>query len=50
VLLLSSSPGRLKQEFPVELPRPRRIDSAEVATLAATLTHELREEVRRHVG
>lgn len=50
VVLLSSSPGRLKSQFPVELPRPRRIDSTEVASLSATLTHELREEVRRHVG
>jgi NitT/TauT family transport system ATP-binding protein len=50
VVLLSSSPGRLKSEFPVDLPRPRRIDSPEVSGLASTLTDELREEVRRHVG
>lgn len=50
VILLSSSPGRLKAQFPVDMPRPRRIDSTEVASLSATLTHELREEVRRHVG
>ena len=40
----------MKSEFPVDLPRPRRIDSPEVSGLASTLTDELREEVRRHVG
>jgi hypothetical protein len=29
--------------FDVDIPRPRRIDSAEVATLAATITDRLRE-------
>ncbi len=50
VVLLSSSPGRVKSEYAIDLPRPRRIDSHEVAGHAAALTHELREEVRRHVG
>jgi NitT/TauT family transport system ATP-binding protein len=48
VVLLSSRPGRVIAEFPVTIPRPRRIDSPEVATLAATITDQLREEVRRH--
>ena len=48
VVLLSSRPGRVIAEFPVATPRPRRIDSTEVATLAATITDQLREEVRRH--
>ena len=48
VVLLSSRPGRVIAEFPVTTPRPRRIDSPEVATLAATITDQLREEVRRH--
>ena len=48
VVLLSSRPGRVIAEFPVTTPRPRRIDSTEVATLAATITDQLREEVRRH--
>jgi NitT/TauT family transport system ATP-binding protein len=30
--------------YDVEIPRPRRIDSAEVATLAATITDRLRAE------
>jgi len=48
VVLLSSRPGRVVVEFPVAIPRPRRIDSAPVAELAATVTDRLREEVRRH--
>jgi sulfonate transport system ATP-binding protein len=46
--MLSSRPGRVIAEFTVELARPRRIDSPEVATLAATITDQLRAEVARH--
>jgi NitT/TauT family transport system ATP-binding protein len=48
VVLLSSRPGRVVAEFPVDIPRPRRIESHPVADLAATITARLREEVRRH--
>ncbi|MGH9157532.1 MAG: ABC transporter ATP-binding protein [Acidimicrobiales bacterium] len=48
IVLLTSRPGRVAETFPVDLPRPRRIDSAEVAVFAATVTDRLREEVRRH--
>jgi NitT/TauT family transport system ATP-binding protein len=48
VVLLSSRPGRVIEQFPVEIARPRRIDSTEVATLAATITDQLRAEVARH--
>jgi NitT/TauT family transport system ATP-binding protein len=48
VVLLSSRPGRVVAEFPVVIPRPRRIESHPVADLAATITDELREEVGRH--
>ncbi|SNR50139.1 ABC transporter ATP-binding protein [Actinomadura mexicana] len=48
VVLLSSRPGRVVEEFPVPMERPRRIDSPEVATLAGTITDRLREEVVRH--
>jgi NitT/TauT family transport system ATP-binding protein len=48
VILMSSRPGRIIEQFPVEQARPRRIDSAEVAELAATITDRLREEVSRH--
>ncbi len=48
VVLLSSRPGRVVDEFPVDIDRPRRIDSPEVSSLARTITDRLREEVRRH--
>jgi NitT/TauT family transport system ATP-binding protein len=50
VVLLSSRPGRIVETYPVSIPRPRRIESAEVAALAATITDRLREEVARHGG
>ena len=34
IVLLSSRPGRVVEEFPVDIPRPRRIDSPEVCGLA----------------
>jgi NitT/TauT family transport system ATP-binding protein len=48
VVVLSSRPGRVIDEFGVPVPRPRRIDSAPVAELAATITDRLREEMGRH--
>ena len=48
IVLLSSRPGRVVAEFPVDIERPRRIDSPEIARIAATVTDRLREEVRRH--
>jgi NitT/TauT family transport system ATP-binding protein len=48
VVVLSSRPGRVLEEFPVSVARPRRIDSAPVAELAAQITDRLREEMGRH--
>ena len=48
VVLLSSRPGTVIAEYPVPIGRPRRIDSAPVAELAAFITDRLREEVGRH--
>ncbi len=50
IILLSSRPGRVVEEFPVEIGRPRRIESPEVASLAGAITDRLRQEVRRHGG
>jgi NitT/TauT family transport system ATP-binding protein len=44
VVLLASRPGRVAEIFDVTIPRPRRIDSPEVATLAATITDRLKGE------
>jgi NitT/TauT family transport system ATP-binding protein len=48
IVLLSSRPGRVVEEFKVDIDRPRRIDSPEVSSLAREITDRLREEVRRH--
>jgi NitT/TauT family transport system ATP-binding protein len=48
VVVLSSRPGRVIDQFDVPIRGPRRIDSAEVAGLAATITDRLREEMVRH--
>jgi NitT/TauT family transport system ATP-binding protein len=48
VILLSSRPGRIVEEYPIHIERPRRLDSSEVAEQARTITDRLKEEVRRH--
>jgi NitT/TauT family transport system ATP-binding protein len=48
IVLLSSRPGRVVQEFPVVVERPRRIESPEVSAIATEVTAQLRAEVRRH--
>ncbi|HEX2046246.1 MAG TPA: ABC transporter ATP-binding protein [Acidimicrobiales bacterium] len=48
IVLLTSLPGKVADEFPVTIHRPRRIDSPEVMGLAAMVTDRLRAEVRRH--
>ena len=48
IVLLSSRPGRIIYETRVDIPRPRRIDSREVASIAADVTDRLRAEVGRH--
>jgi len=48
IVLLTSRPGRVAASYDVDIPRPRRIESREVAALAAEVTDQLRTEVRRH--
>ena len=45
VVVLSSRPGRVIDEFAVPIEHPRRIDSTAVAELAARITDRLREEM-----
>ena len=48
IVVMSPRPGRVTASFDVTLPRPRRIDSAEVAAMATTVTEQLREEALAH--
>lgn len=48
VVVLSSRPGRLLDEFPVTIARPRRIESPPVSELALQITARLHEEIARH--
>lgn len=50
VILMSSRPGRLIQQWTIDLPRPRVLDSTGVATQAALITDALREEISRHAA
>ena len=48
VVLLSSRPGRVVREWRIDLPQPRRIESAGVSALSIEITDQLRGEIRRH--
>jgi NitT/TauT family transport system ATP-binding protein len=48
VVVLSSRPGRVIEEYQVPRTGPRRIDSVQVAELASKITDRLRDEMRRH--
>jgi sulfonate transport system ATP-binding protein len=48
VVLLSSRPGQVIGEFPVEFGRPRGMDSADTVGLAIKIKDRLREEIVRH--
>jgi NitT/TauT family transport system ATP-binding protein len=50
VVLLSSRPGRVIEDYKIMHERPRRIDSPEVSGQAAEITDRLRAEVARHAG
>jgi len=45
VILLTFRPGRLKSEFPVDLPRPRHLEDPDVARAAGQILSELRDEI-----
>lgn len=50
VILLSSNPGRIKRDFRVELPRPRKIDDAGVIDLSEVILSDLRGAARNGKG
>ncbi len=48
VVLLSSRPGRVAQQYAIDIPQPRRIESPEVAARSLRITEDLSVEIRRH--
>ena len=48
IVLLTSRPGRVAEEFVVDADRPRRMDDPATSALSVRITERLREEVRRH--
>ena len=50
VLLMSSRPGRIIQEWNIGGHEPWRLDSPDVANLASVITDELRREIMRHAS
>jgi sulfonate transport system ATP-binding protein len=48
IVVLSPRPGRVRAEFDVDIPHPRRIDSPEVTALAREVTDSLRAEALVH--
>jgi NitT/TauT family transport system ATP-binding protein len=50
VLLMSSRPGRIVREWPVEIAGERRLESPGVSALSAEITEHLRQEIRRHAS
>jgi NitT/TauT family transport system ATP-binding protein len=50
VLVFASRPGRVAHEVNVDLPRPRSLDSPELAVIAGRITDRLKHEMSSHVG
>ncbi len=50
VVLLSSRPGRVLEEFDIGIDRPRGIDSGQTVERAMQIKAQLNDEVMRHVG
>ncbi len=48
VLLLSSRPGTIVEEYAIDIEHPRRIEAPAVAAKSIEITDRLREEIARH--
>ena len=50
VILLSPNPGRIREQFPIDLPRPRDINTSEVAVHAQRITAALKGYITAEVA
>jgi NitT/TauT family transport system ATP-binding protein len=50
VALMSFRPGRVKQEFTVDLPRPRHLEEVDVARTAREILDSLRDEINKSLA
>jgi len=50
VTLLTFRPGRVKQEYPIDLPRPRHLEDVTVASSAREILDDLREEINKSLS
>ncbi len=49
VVVFTTRPGRVAHELKIDLPRPRNLDSPEIAVIASRITDRLKEEMRTDV-
>ena len=47
VVVMAASPGRIKQEFMIELARPRQMESSDIAYYTSKIMKALKEEVEK---
>ncbi len=47
IVILHAHPGRIRREFRVELPHPRKFDSSDISELVKLVRKEIEEEVNR---
>jgi NitT/TauT family transport system ATP-binding protein len=47
VILLTARQGRIRQEYPVDLPRHRHLEDVEVVKIASVIRDDLKLEVQR---
>ena len=47
VLVLSASPGRIKKEFKIDVPRPRTVNDVRLFSMVNSIRKELRMEIEQ---
>lgn len=47
VIVMTANPGRVKRDIPIQLGRPRRLESIDLTYIAADVMKELKEEVEK---